>query len=1230
MLEGASPCIHVEWLRTFLIDHLYSLSSSKRSVRCATPAVDALLRDRRGALLAPNLTGFKAHTFYSIAVAAIDPLFDFATSSFEAIRTHLVRHVPVPFSVSEFARPKPDLFDRVAGSIMAFYLKMRVTPSQIYPELIGSDLYTYETAFLRWARDCLGPAAVQMRSDFMGDFGSGQCVAVLLSRARHDLVKLTRIAYGPELTDSEIIANWKEAECCLVVLGIPKPSIREVKDQLCLLCFAADLYSVLSTILAPAPTPRHAPNPGTVSLPGRLQKIDILLDRINQLARAPVARPLRLTPVMDAPVRIQTSPPKVDTAFETELRIIQQTKSPVRTANDSLDEGPELPHRIVRATRDRDIAVPRSRQRELFDQIDGAPKSHAGAARKLADRAEKRKQEMREQQALAKRARELDSPDRKRFTVKVDRPNSPSKTRLVDETDSYLNIHLRRKSLKDRPAPTAAPVSPVIGWEVKSDSAADGDPRTKYGLDDFHADEGFAPPKSALIPRPRSDAVEPPPRESPPKPLRVAPAIEDAPRRMKPDALERLKEIAHSKPRAKTRRVVPDADSELSSDRVRRKARAKPPADGDPSGADVEVERSSVDRKRPPLSPPSRFSRVSSQSGDSSVISPPESPERKLPAAAVESESDDLVSDDSRPPSPPAKPGKPPGRKDPSLRVTAGASTSPERAAVSSIAPLPAAVDQESFNRLEAALSDDDSTSFPSAAKVEPPTPPPGRYLPQTKQPSASVSSHSSHASQPSKEITPIPAEEEEEESYSTSSHGSEHGTPADEGPLQDSDSSHASQRSKKDSARAPDPSQDQASASSRSSQPSKQFSLVTAAEGAHESSSRIGHGSKKSMASFHNSEDSQSSVSSRASQLLKKSSPPAGRDSSSRASQGSRKASPDGGQIVYSNSSAEMATDDSFERAEREMASASPSVKGTGSTASFLDAEQQFKSPGSDKPKPEKAYRPPRVPALQKVFALKKPAIDSPPPDFTTFLPSPPRLDSDSDSDSVHEDPLLTFSKNMASSFQESPPSQLPPSANEQELREPEQAESQSVPGEQEEEGPVSPDSPADPGKADADSVLLTLSLPPVPEPPRLRLSDDGLGEEEEDDDTLGSDIWTRRSSGNTGKSTLPSVTLPDHPASSAVADDFRDSHPIDCERVEVADLQADPAPGPVLVEEEEEEEFSQSDIWVRPPPVIPTAIPIDSAPMKTPVNTASGFGGFERVEPAFRADEAPPPVAE
>ena len=699
-MDPDAVSIHVEWIRSFLIDQLHSFSSTIKTVRSANPVILQYLQKNRPILFAPGLKGFQTHVLYALAVYSIDQRFDFENSSFASIRAYLLQFIPaIDFSSEDFKRATPMLHDRLACVIMNFYLKVRVEPAKICPDLIGCDLLSYESAFVRWMRVCVGASASFLTADFMWDMGCGQFVAVILSKVRPDLVRLTRVVFGNELTDADIVNNWRECEVALTVFGIPKPTPQQLGDQLCMLCFAADLYVMIAGLLPVAEARetfvperkfetgfgmRANPQP-YVGPTNRMQRIDILLEKIDQLTRplAHAPQPARqqvvqqmyqeprqpayqqpaqlafpggafqsalqrpgiqqaFPPPQEIQTRGQYEEPKVKGSpkavripeapvperrndnFETELKIIKRADkkqaAPRKSdSDDSLDEAKELPQKILKSRilpnqQKNRRPMTRTEEERIFDKVhrlmtgqesdleESLPKTkllrpqsndpHLLAKQRLLERAKKKREELKfakqtqnkktakddlirrphkEQRQESDDSSLSESPSaspkksqRKKVVIDVDNdsPSAPTRTRIIDDGNSYLKIHLQRKKLlegkiqQSEDKQVKFSISPSVGFDTKEEAdellseheeedlemgLSDTAERVKMTrekykdlIPDFTESDFLLPPKNVLIPKPK-----------------VSPTKENSPaRRLSPQKQEQKKtEVKKSPPR---------------------------------------------------------------------------------------------------------------------------------------------------------------------------------------------------------------------------------------------------------------------------------------------------------------------------------------------------------------------------------------------------------------------------------------------------------------------------------------------------------------------------------------------------------------------------------------------------------------------------------------------------------------------------------------------------------
>lgn len=325
--------VHIEWIRSYLIDQLHSFTSGKRVLRPVNPNIYTTLTFNRGSLYSPGIEQFKEHFFYSIALSAMDSRFEFNESSFSVIKSYLIRFIPVvDFSVKEIESKNSNSvkeLDKLAANLMVYFLRINFTPSSLYPEIMTDDLNAYEKAILKWIAYCIGNSAKCMTHNIIQDVGTAKCVILLLSKARPDLIRLSRVSFESKLSNHDILNNWKEAEVALLIYGVRKPNQYELNDRLCLLCFAVDLYTCMSSMFKVAPM---APLQGSYdtniadvsSTPvTNLHRVDMLLEKINQLAKKTQITPIQPPQIVTVVQPKIVSPPQND-EFDTHLAIIRQ------------------------------------------------------------------------------------------------------------------------------------------------------------------------------------------------------------------------------------------------------------------------------------------------------------------------------------------------------------------------------------------------------------------------------------------------------------------------------------------------------------------------------------------------------------------------------------------------------------------------------------------------------------------------------------------------------------------------------------------------------------------------------------------------------------------------------------------------------------------------------------------------------------------------------------------
>ena len=366
--------IHVEWIKSFLVGQLYSFSSQSKLHKKIPPEVFSTLSNYRSILYSSNMNSFCTHELYSLALYAIDPKFDFLSSSFSFIRKFLLKKIPaIDMKVEELESKSSksfDCFDKLASHIMLYYLIKKVETVEVDSSSFDSVLDIYESYFERWIRENAGNKSDFFRADFFYDIATAQSVSLILAKARSDLIRLDRINYGSAISKEDTLKNWGEIEVALIVLGVRKPNGPELNDKLCLLCFLGDLYVAINPLI-PNSNVNNAskvevkqydaePNYNSSTPYSCLQRIDMLLDKINQIANSdsrernnpppkPQFKPIQImssieqpifpmdnTPSLANPSLVKNeSPNKMKMAkpyivtnpeFETELKIIRNEK----------------------------------------------------------------------------------------------------------------------------------------------------------------------------------------------------------------------------------------------------------------------------------------------------------------------------------------------------------------------------------------------------------------------------------------------------------------------------------------------------------------------------------------------------------------------------------------------------------------------------------------------------------------------------------------------------------------------------------------------------------------------------------------------------------------------------------------------------------------------------------------------------------------------------------------
>jgi hypothetical protein len=237
--------LHFEWIRAFLLSKYDHFASSTSPSNQLTTSLYHLISRFRTLISCPGAKQFVNHTMYSLAISAMDPNFSFADSSLDAVYRHLAKHVPrFPVALSDLTQPQlTRSHEQLARATLAFYLTTRIKPSSICQFCRGNDLSSYTSAFLDWAkRNC------SVDLNFVQGFGTGQFAAAILWKIRPELIRLNRVSFGRNLLRREVQGNWRELEASLEVIQIRAPTLNECQDELCLLCFAADLYLAANSL----------------------------------------------------------------------------------------------------------------------------------------------------------------------------------------------------------------------------------------------------------------------------------------------------------------------------------------------------------------------------------------------------------------------------------------------------------------------------------------------------------------------------------------------------------------------------------------------------------------------------------------------------------------------------------------------------------------------------------------------------------------------------------------------------------------------------------------------------------------------------------------------------------------------------------------------------------------------------------------------------------------------
>lgn len=387
--------IHVEWIRNFLKDKIQSFNLNTFNSKSITPQVYAILCQYRTFLNSTNMAPYCNHYLYSLSLYVINQNYDFENSSFQRIQIYLQNVIdPIDLSVANLensSSPYFDEYDKLASLIMHFYLISTVLPSTISPGIFCNTLDSYEEAFEKWVQNSIGDNHSFFQADFLFDVTSAQSISVILAKIRPELIRMDQITFGPSISKNEIQKNWHAIEFALMALGIRR---LENSDRLCVLCFLANLFIIVSAKHPDVPRPLnpismidylHKDSADSMSYYSRIQKLDMLLDKVNELAyRQEIPKEKKKEPVLFKPVNIISSimqPPikssmnKDDQKkpenekptiiatdnFENELQIIRQTapkkkkddnsklhSSFLDSDNDSFIDAKNIPQRIIK------------------------------------------------------------------------------------------------------------------------------------------------------------------------------------------------------------------------------------------------------------------------------------------------------------------------------------------------------------------------------------------------------------------------------------------------------------------------------------------------------------------------------------------------------------------------------------------------------------------------------------------------------------------------------------------------------------------------------------------------------------------------------------------------------------------------------------------------------------------------------------------------------------------
>ena len=168
-------------------------------------------------------------------------------SNFSNICSYLLQYLPsVNVSINELESKQfsPSHYT-LCKSILTYYIRFYLKPSTISPTCFGSDIEAYEKSLYEWGRSICRSEIPYLPGNFMIDFGTAQVVSIILSKIQPGLIQLNRITFSERLSQSEIVKNWREVGIALNVIGVHVPTEKEWGDNLCLLCFAVDLFRAI-------------------------------------------------------------------------------------------------------------------------------------------------------------------------------------------------------------------------------------------------------------------------------------------------------------------------------------------------------------------------------------------------------------------------------------------------------------------------------------------------------------------------------------------------------------------------------------------------------------------------------------------------------------------------------------------------------------------------------------------------------------------------------------------------------------------------------------------------------------------------------------------------------------------------------------------------------------------------------------------------------------------------